>query len=454
VKGLMARCRAVPPVTFRSQAPQWRTWSSFRLPAHRASSATLAGAYPFLATAPCDTGVYVGTDALTGSPFCFDPWSLYTAGVLTNPNVLLAGVIGQGKSALAKSLAVRSIAAGRRVYVPGDPKGEWAAVAHAVGGTVVSLGPGLTTRLNPLDPAPAPRDQDSAAWASLVRGRRLRLLSAVAELTLGRELRPVEHGALDAALTVAEEMNVPTIPDVVRALTDPSKAAAATDGMTTAERVVDGRDLAHAFRRLVRGDLAGMFDAHSTEQLDTDAPMVVLDLSRIGSDENALALAMTCASSWLEAALTSDAAGQRWVVYDEAWRLLRSVPLVRRMQAQWKLSRAYGIANLLVIHRLSDLDAVGAAGSEARAMAEGLLADCSTRVVYRQETDQLAATGTALGLTTTERDLLPALPRGTGLWKISGRSYVVRHRLHVEELEVFDTDAAMRDRDRLLEAGS
>lgn len=453
MNGLMARRRTVPPVAFRSQAPKWQTWTPFRLPAHRASSATLAGAYPFLATAPCDTGVYVGTDALTGGPFCFDPWSLYTAGVLTNPNVLLAGVIGQGKSALAKSLAVRSIAAGRRVYVPGDPKGEWAAVAQAVGGRVLSLGHGVPTRLNPLDPGPPPRDHESAAWVSLVRGRRLRLLSAVAELTLGHELRPVEHGALDAALTVVEQMKVPTISDVVRALTDPDQVAAAADGTAVAERASDGRDLAHAFRRLVRGDLAGMFDGPSTDQLDADAPMVVLDLSRIGSDDGALALAMTCASSWLEAALTSDTGGQRWVIYDEAWRLLRSVPLVRRMQAQWKLSRSYGIANLLVIHRLSDLDAVGSAGSEARAIAEGLLADCSTRVVYRQETDQLAATGTALGLTTTERDLLPALPRGTGLWKISGRSYVVRHRLHVDELAVFDTDAAMRDTGGTLPVG-
>jgi DNA helicase HerA-like ATPase len=160
---------------------------------------------------------------------------------------------------------------------------------------------------------------------------------------------------------------------------------------------------------------------------------------------------MTCASSWLEAALApspaaSGTAVHRWVIYDEAWRLLRSLPLIRRMQAQWKLSRAYGIANLLILHRLSDLDAVGSQGSEARAIADGLLADCSTRVIYRQESDQLGSTAASLGLTGTERDLLPALPRGTGLWKMSGRSYVVRHRLHVDELVVFDTDHAMSDR--------
>ena len=129
----------------------WRPGPALRLPPHRASSATLAGAYPFLTVEPLLRGTYVGSDVLTGSPFCFDPWALYADGLLTNPNVLLAGVIGQGKSALAKSLAVRSIAAGRRVYVPGDPKGEWGAVATAVGGRVVSLGPGLPTRLNPLD---------------------------------------------------------------------------------------------------------------------------------------------------------------------------------------------------------------------------------------------------------------------------------------------------------------
>ena len=54
------------------------------------------------------------------------------------------------------------------------------------------------------------------------------------------------------------------------------------------------------------------------------------------------------------------------------------------MQSQWKLSRALGIANLMIIHRLSDLEAVGNADSEARALALGLLADCSTKIIYQQ----------------------------------------------------------------------
>ena len=400
-------------------------WGRLRVPTHRASSATLAGAYPFLAPARAQIGAPVGVDALTGEAFCFDPWALYAAGTLTNPNVALAGVIGSGKSALAKSLTVRAIATGRRAYVPGDPKGEWAPVAEQVGGVVLRLGPGLPARLNPLDAA-APET----------------VLAAVAETLLVRALRPAERSALDAAIVSAGEQSA--IGGVLEALIEPDPARARDDGIAAGDRVADGRDVAHALRRLTRGDLAGMFDAPSTLALDASAPMVVIDLSALGSDDTAVAVAMTCTAAWLESALArTDTGAGRWVVYDEAWRLLRAPALIRRMQAQWKLARAHGIANLLVLHRLSDLDAVGAAGSETRALAAGLLADCSTRVIYRQESDQLAGTELAIGLTDTERALLPSLPRGCGLWKLPRVSRVVHHRLHDDEISVYDTDFAM-----------
>lgn len=42
------------------------------LPPHRASSATLAGAYPFLTVPLPAHGVPIGDDALTGAAFAFD----------------------------------------------------------------------------------------------------------------------------------------------------------------------------------------------------------------------------------------------------------------------------------------------------------------------------------------------------------------------------------------------
>ncbi|WP_238999484.1 VirB4 family type IV secretion system protein, partial [Segeticoccus rhizosphaerae] len=419
-----------------------RSYRTFRVPAHRATSQVLAGAYPFLAEAGLGSqGVFIGPDAWSGSGFCFDPWVLYAQGVLTNPNCLLAGVVGRGKSMLAKTMATRAIAFGRKVYVPGDPKGEWSIVTQAVGGAVIQLGGGSPNRLNPLDEGPRPAGMPDAAWAALVTTRRRTLLGSLVESALGRPMGATEHTALDQALRAAVTGVAPsTLPAVVDALFHPSLTDA---GSSLAELAADGRQIGHALRRLVSGDLAGLFDGESTVAFDPCLPMISLDLSAITGSDQLIAMVMTCASAWMEAALTDPDGGQRWVVYDEAWRLLRQPALLARMQSQWKLSRGLGIANLMVIHRLTDLDAVGNADSEARALALGLLADCSTKIIYQQETSEAPHTADVLGLSATEQAELPNLQQGEGLWRVGNRAFVVRHAVTNAELATFNTNMRM-----------
>lgn len=419
-----------------------RSYRRLRLQPHRATSEVLSAAYPFLAEAGLGSdGVLIGHDSWSGAGFVYDPWVLYKAGVLTNPNALLAGVIGRGKSTLAKSLATRSIAFGRRVYVPGDPKGEWSAVARAVGGQAIELGGNLATRLNPLDEGPRTPGSDDRQWQVDTAKRRRALLGSLTEAALGRTLAPVEHTAIDAALTVTVlGCDTPTLPMVVDRLLDPTGDVS---GSSAAQLLEDGRQAGHALGRLVHGDLAGLFDGPSTARFDPTLPMVSLDLSRISGSDTLIALVMTCASAWMEAALADPNGGQRWVIYDEAWRLLRQASLLARMQSQWKLSRALGIANLMVIHRISDLDAVGEANSQSRNLALGLLADCSTKIIYAQERSEANKTGDALGLSSTEILQLPDLERGEGLWRVGERAFVVRHLCTPDELDLFDTNARM-----------
>jgi hypothetical protein len=215
-------------------------------------------------------------------------------------------------------------------------------------------------------------------------------------------------------------------------------------GSTVAQLIDDGREVGHALARLVTGDLAGLFDGPTTVRFDPGLPMLSLDLSRISGSDQLIALVVTCASAWMEAALSDPGAGRRWVIYDEAWRLLRHPALLARMQSQWKLSRALGIANLMIIHRLSDLDAVGDATSQARSLALGLLADCSTKIIYAQEDSEAASTASTLGLSVAEQDELPGLVRGEGLWRVGQRSFVVHHLCTAGELELFDTNQRMR----------
>ncbi len=119
--------------------------------------------------------------------------------------------------------------------------------------------------------------------------------------------------------------------------------------------------------------------------------------------------------------------------------------MARWLQGTWKLSRALGVANVAVLHRLSDLASVGSAGSEQVGLAEGLLADSETRVVYAQAPGEVARSGELLGLTATEAELVTQLRRGTALWKVGRRSFLVEHRLGPGERWLADTDAAMRD---------
>jgi hypothetical protein len=210
----------------------------------------------------------------------------------------------------------------------------------------------------------------------------------------------------------------------------------------------DGRQVALELRRLVAGDMRGMFDGPTTPGLDLGASLVVLDLSAVFHSA-ALEVLMTCATAWMQAALAvGSTAGKpasqgSIVVVDEAWAILANLAVARWFQATWKLSRAWGVANVAVLHRLSDLTSVGAAGSEQVGLAAGLLSDSETRVIYAQPNGEVAAAASLLGLSDTESELIPHLGRGVALWKVGHRSFLVQHLLGPSERGMVDTDGAL-----------
>ena len=87
----------------------------------------------------------------------------------------------------------------------------------------------------------------------------------------------------------------------------------------------------------------------------------------------ALPVVMTSVAAWLQSDLGSDDA-RRMVVMDESWRMFSHLAIAAWMHQSFKLSRASGTMNVLVMHRLSDLASAGAAGSHQVRLTEGLLA--------------------------------------------------------------------------------
>jgi len=409
------------------------------MPVHRCSTAHLQAAYPFMTEDGLGgRGVYIGRQVLAGS-FSFDPWDLYARQLLTNPNVVVAGQVGRGKSSFVKSYLWRQQVFGRRAAIM-DPKGEYGAFAAALGVQPIRLAPGRGVYLNPLDPGPG---SDDVGVEEVLR-RQSSLLQSLAAAALGRDLRPEERAGTDVALGAVgrDGASAPTLPQVVDALLEPDPRSADRLRTTPGALAAGCRDLALELRRLCDGDLRGMFDGPTSVDVDWDGPAVVLDLSELFHSD-ALGLLMTCAAAWLQAAVARPGAGKRIIVVDEAWAILSNLGIARWLQSSFKLSRAYGVSNIAVIHRLSDLTAVGAEGSAAVRMAQGLLSDAETRIVYAQPPGEVQAATTLLGLSRTESELLPHLGRGVALWKVGQRSFVVEHHLGETERALVDTDGRM-----------
>ena len=406
-------------------------------PGHVATTAHLQAAYPFVAEGGLGgRGVYIGRDAYGGS-FVYDPWELYGR-ELTSPNMLVIGQIGRAKSSLVKTYVWRQSVFQRRAWII-DPKGEYGALADAFDVTPLALEPGGALRLNPIG-----RD---AGWQG-----QLRLLQAVCAGALHRALVPEEEAGLREALRLLNDQpQEPTLPAVVEVLLHPTEHMAQSLATTATEFAQSTRQAALGLQRLCEGDLHGMFDGPTTAGLDLEARLVIIDLHAV-YDSAALGILMTCAAAWLRAQVQrqrarAEAHGETGdkliVVVDEAWRIFSHLGIGEWLQDSFKHSRAYGVQNVIIMHRLSDLRSAGAEGSREARLAEGLLADAETRVIYAQPTDQLAATRDLLGLTETEAELLPTLRRGEALWKVGQRSFLVHHRLSSFETRLVDTDARM-----------
>jgi type IV secretory pathway VirB4 component len=479
VRNFVAELRSAPngPGSLRprnllhrvARLSQWqRAWElQPPVPVHRATTANLRAVQAQAATSFGTRGVYIGLNLSNGTAFTYDPWELYGR-QLHDANVAILGAIGKAKSSLVKTYLLRQQVFGRRALVLSPKPDEYDRFAAVCGITPIRVYPGGPWRLNPLD-VEVPSDNRYTT----TRTEQLRVLRALAEATLGRTLSPDERNAIRAALDAAaphRETGQLTLPQVVERLLWPTAAMAEASGAALHELRGEARPVGLALSDLVGGALGGMFDAPTSSQLDLNAHAVVFDLARLRGSE-ALGMLMTCMSATLTNHLLSSAGGgprppnfvgpgptehaqeprqslgprNTIMVLEEAWAVLGDLGMARYFQSLAKLSRQMGLQNIFVLHRLSDLEAVGAEGSEQVKLARGLIADCGTKVIYGQPDSELDTTQALLQLGDAQRAMLRGLPRGQALWIIGDarRSAIVEHVLSPTEHDIVDTDQAM-----------
>lgn len=139
----------------------------------------------------------------------------------------------------------------------------------------------------------------------------------------------------------------------------------------------------------------------------------------------------------------------RIVVRDEVWRQMElGLRAVKAINADLRLSRKERQIQLLIMHKPSDLRAVGAAGSHEAEIARDFLALCSTKILLGQPEMISGELSEQLRLSAAEQAVITDWAMrapGRALWKLDNAPGMrVQTILSATEKTIFDTDAGMR----------
>jgi type IV secretory pathway VirB4 component len=423
-----------------------------RLPGHRGTTAQVGSLFPWQADQGIGArGPLVGTTWPWRAGWFYDPFALYSAGLLDNPNIMVYGEVGSAKSSSIKCLLARQIGllgkgdVGRQAFIV-DPKSEYRGLADAMGMRVVPLRPGGAVRINPLGRMPG-----SVETPEEILSRRTRLVVALLSSMFGRPLDPEADAIVGWAmesLTYSRTSDDATLVELAELLREPSEQMIERAGLPRREFVDRARLTWTLLDKLVHRDLRGMFDGtvNMAAEWARSGTGVVLDISAVFNDKTLLPLVMLAAISVLQAIYMVGDADDEWsvprrfLVVDEGWSITQNEEATRFLQENWKLARRRGVANIAICHRVTDLGAQADSGTAISKIGEGLLDDAQTQIVFRTSPHVIEQTAAALGLTAAEAAELPRLPKGCALWKVRGRSAFVQHIRSSYERRFTDTD--------------
>ena len=456
----------------RGEFQTGRGWSPAKAPVAvwRMTSDQAPVLWPFISTPGLPpTGAQMGVDHLSGGAFYADPigWVLDEQIPVTNPNIFSFGKPGRGKSATTKAFCLRMMDFGYRTLILGDPKDEYEALCRAFGVEPFAIGHGLNTRINPLAIGPLGQGWDKlsaeqaqgraaivfARWLTLVRG-------LVGSQRLGERrvpFGPTQEAVVKQALGMLtgysaghSRLRETTIPKLWHLLDDPTDELIAETRYASARHFLDEtRLLRDALGQLVTGALAGLFDDHTTVDVDWTAPIQSLSLSRLEPlGDEAVGIALTCLNSWGRGMREMAPPGDlRIVVRDESWKQLRLGPeAVKSFDADLRLSRRDGDVQFAVAHKPSDMLSAGDTGSQAQAIAKDLLHLADIKILHGQDLGIAREHEAMLGLGPIAVDIVTTWAmqgKGRALWCVGEQQYKVQTMLHPAERQLTYTNEAL-----------
>ena len=374
---------------------EWRTLDT----------SSLARLFPF---SPPDldtrSGTLYGIDMRACSPVVYDPWD----GTHLNANTAVLARSGSGKSFATKLGVLRGLTRGVTAYVI-DPEGEYADMARAAGGRVLS--PGVEGQ--GMNPFVIDRGDDEELLQRIGSLRRL------IEVMVGESLGAERRASLDHALAgyYAQHRERTGFRDFYKYL----------EG--------EALDIAHLLRPFATGSLRNLLSDEGDDLLGSEALVTVFDL-RLLEPELRPAAAMVCTETvWAAAAQNPK---PRLLVVDEVWSIMQHPEGAAFMVSMAKRARKHRLGLQFITQDVQDLLSEDSSRTITGHSGRALLQNAAFKLLLQQDAAAIGTVGDAFDLPQDLQRWLLSCPRGDGLLLAKGHRFPVRIEATPEETEVIE----------------
>ena len=371
-------------------------------------TSSLARLFPF---SPPDldtrSGTLYGVDMRACSPVVYDPWD----GTHLNANTAVLARSGSGKSFSTKLGVLRGLCRGVTAYVI-DPEGEYADMARAAGGRVLSPGvPGEGMNPFVIDKG------DSEEML-----QRIGSLRRLIEVMVGERLSADRRASLDHALAgyYAHTRERTGFRDFYAFLQ---------------ESEAGDPDLARLLRPFATGSLRHLLSDEGDDLLSNEALVTVFDL-RLLEPELRPAAAMVCTETvWAAAAQDPK---PRLLVVDEVWSIMQHPEGAAFMVSMAKRARKHRLGLQFITQDVQDLLSEDTSRAITGHSGRALLQNAAFKLLLQQDAAAISTVGDAFDLPEDLQRWLLSCPRGDGLLLARGNRFPLRIEATPEETEVIE----------------
>ena len=371
-------------------------------------TSSLALLFPF---SPPDldtrSGTLGGIDLRACAPVVYDAFD----GTHLNANTAVLARSGSGKSFATKLGVLRGITRGVVAYVI-DPEGEYASMARAAGGRVIS--PGVAGQgLNPF--VIDRRDGEELL-------QRIGSLRRLIEVMVGERLGAERRAALDHVLAgyYAEPRDGAGFGDFYRFLME------------------EDADLAKLLRPFATGSLRHLLSDEGDDLLAKEALVTVFDL-RLLEPELRPAAAMVCTETvWAAAARDPR---PRLLVVDEVWSIMQHPEGAAFMVSMAKRARKHRLGLQFITQDVQDLLSEDTSRAITGHSGRALLQNAAFKLLLQQDAAAISTVGDAFDLPPDLQRWLLSCQRGDGLLLAKGDRFPIRIEATPEEQELIEWKA-------------